>query len=92
VGSQPVLDPLAGYQLRLRDAPVVRTVTTVNGIRAAAGKGLVRWLGRTAADVVCLQGTRAQLEEVPPEMLAGWHVSYAPCWSDRAPVNAVYGS
>jgi exodeoxyribonuclease-3 len=63
----------------------VRTVTTVNvnGIRAAAGKGLLRWLAGTAADVVCLQETRAQLEEVPPNVLAGWHMSYAPCWSSR---------
>ena len=51
----------------------------VNGIRAAAPKGLARWLAGTAADVVCLQETRAQLEEVPAGLLAGWHVSYATC-------------
>ncbi|MCU1665648.1 MAG: exodeoxyribonuclease [Pseudonocardiales bacterium] len=63
----------------------MRTVTSVNvnGIRAAAGKGLVRWPAGTAADVVWLQETRAQLEEVPPAMLVGWHVSYALCGSPR---------
>jgi exodeoxyribonuclease-3 len=63
----------------------VLTVSSVNvnGIRAAAQKGLARWLAATTADVVCLQETRAQLEEVPAELLAGWYVSYAGCESAR---------
>jgi exodeoxyribonuclease-3 len=51
----------------------------VNGIRAAAQKGLARWLATTTAHVVCLQETRAQLDEVPAGLLAGWHLSYAAC-------------
>ena len=55
----------------------------VNGIRAAAPKGLADWLARTDADVVCLQETRARLEDVPGELLAsldehGWTLTLAP--------------
>jgi exodeoxyribonuclease-3 len=49
----------------------------VNGIRAAAQKGLAGWLTSTAANVVCLQETRAQPEEIPEGLLTGWHLSYA---------------
>ncbi|OLT19775.1 exodeoxyribonuclease III [Pseudonocardia sp. CNS-139] len=56
--------------------PTVSTVN-VNGVRAAAPKGLARWLAGTAADVVCLQETRAALDEVPAGLFDGWHVSWA---------------
>ncbi len=36
----------------------------VNGIRAAARKGLFEWLPTTDADVICLQETKAQLEQI----------------------------
>lgn len=74
-------DPAAPHRRPLRDAAGVRTVSSVNvnGIRAAAAKGLTRWLATTEADVVCLQETRAQLEEIPAAVLDGWHVSYEPC-------------
>ena len=54
------------------------TVATVNvnGIRAAAGKGLREWLAGTPAGVVCLQETRALPGELPE--LPGWHVTLAP--------------
>ncbi|MFC4947064.1 exodeoxyribonuclease III [Pseudonocardia sp. GCM10023141] len=57
------------------------TVSTVNvnGVRAAAPKGLRAWLAATAADVVCLQETRALPEEIPEGLTDGWFVSYAPC-------------
>lgn len=47
----------------------------VNGIRAAATKGLHDWLSTSSADVVGLQETRATLEQVPTELRAqpGWH-------------------
>ena len=41
--------------------------------------GLAAWLAGTAADVVCLQETRAQPEEIPDGLFDGWHLSYAPC-------------
>ncbi len=37
----------------------------VNGIRAAIGKGLLEWLEHTAPDVLCLQETKAQPEQIP---------------------------
>jgi exodeoxyribonuclease III len=43
-----------------------RIVTlNVNGIRSAAAKGLVRWLGKTDADVVCLQEVKAHESDIP---------------------------
>jgi exodeoxyribonuclease III len=59
----------------------VLTVSTVNvnGLRAAAKKGFVEWLAATEADVVCLQETRAELSQLPPELQepAGWHTTLA---------------
>jgi exodeoxyribonuclease-3 len=37
----------------------------VNGIRAAVGKGFLDWLQETNPDVVCLQETKAQPEQIP---------------------------
>ncbi|WP_329121467.1 exodeoxyribonuclease III [Streptomyces sp. NBC_01465] len=58
------------------------TVTTVNvnGIRAAAKKGFVEWLGETAADVICLQEVRAEPEQIPEHVREpeGWHTVHAP--------------
>lgn len=57
------------------------TVSTVNvnGLRAASGKGFVEWLAATDADVVCLQETRATLDQLPDEIRepAGWHAVFA---------------
>ncbi|QNG19505.1 exodeoxyribonuclease III [Rhodococcus triatomae] len=56
---------------------IISTVN-VNGVRAAARKGLVEWLGATEADVVCLQETRASDEQLrdtlAPSLDGGWHV------------------
>lgn len=60
----------------------VLTVSTVNvnGLRAAAKKGFVEWLSTTDADVVCLQETRAEHDQLPAGVRApeGWHVLLAP--------------
>ena len=37
----------------------------VNGIRAAMKKGFIEWLKETNADVVCLQETKAQSDQIP---------------------------
>ena len=37
----------------------------VNGIRAAMKKGFMEWLKETNADVVCLQETKAQVDQIP---------------------------
>ncbi|ASU81273.1 exodeoxyribonuclease III [Actinopolyspora erythraea] len=58
------------------------TVSTVNvnGLRAAAKKGFVEWLAATDADVVCMQETRAEYEQLPEAARApqGWHTLLAP--------------
>jgi exodeoxyribonuclease III len=49
----------------------VRVVTlNVNGIRAAARKGLFRWIAAQAADVVCLQEIKAQEADLDARMRA----------------------
>ncbi|UFQ16170.1 MULTISPECIES: exodeoxyribonuclease III [Streptomyces] len=56
------------------------TSANVNGLRAAAKKGFVEWLGETTADVLCLQEVRAEPQQLPDEVRApeGWHVVHAP--------------
>jgi exodeoxyribonuclease-3 len=50
---------------------VLRVITcNLNGIRAAARKGFFRWMEAQAPDIVCLQETKAQEHQLPPEALA----------------------
>jgi exodeoxyribonuclease-3 len=43
----------------------MRIITVnVNGIRSAASKGFFRWLARQKADFVCLQETKAQVDQL----------------------------
>jgi len=51
----------------------------VNGIRAAAEKGLFTWLESSGADVVCLQETKAWAEQLDETFTArpGWKVWWA---------------
>jgi exodeoxyribonuclease-3 len=47
-----------------------RVITfNANGIRAAARKGFFRWMDAQRPDVVCLQETKAQEHQLPPEAL-----------------------
>jgi exodeoxyribonuclease-3 len=49
---------------------VFRIITcNLNGIRAAARKGFFRWMREQDADIVCLQETKAQEHQFPPEAL-----------------------
>ncbi len=41
----------------------------VNGIRSAAKKGLLDWLGEQGADVICLQETKAQEHQLAEEII-----------------------
>ena len=41
----------------------------VNGIRAAQKKGFLAWVTKTRPDVICLQETKAQPEQLDPELL-----------------------
>jgi exodeoxyribonuclease-3 len=50
----------------------------VNGIRAALNKGLLEWLGTHPADIICLQETKAEKENIN---LAPIHaLGYETCW------------
>lgn len=55
----------------------VITVNT-NGIRAAARKGFFEWLKKQDADVVCIQETKAQVEQLIDPMFypEGYHCYY----------------
>ncbi len=49
----------------------MRIVTlNVNGLRSAASKGFASWMRRQKADVVCLQETKAQPEDLPRALAA----------------------
>lgn len=56
----------------------MRVITiNVNGIRAAANKGLFAWLARQKADFVCLQETKAQTEQLDDNYYPrGFHCRY----------------
>ena len=47
----------------------------VNGIRAAMGKGFIDWLTATSPDVLCIQETKAQPDQIPTMdfTMAGYH-------------------
>jgi exodeoxyribonuclease-3 len=53
------------------------TTFNANGIRAAARKGFLAWLRRTSPDVLCIQETKAQEHQLPPEALDLSDYSYA---------------
>jgi exodeoxyribonuclease III len=56
-----------------------RTITllswNVNGIRAAAKKGFTDWLASVSPDILCIQETKAAVEQLGPDLLnpAGYH-------------------
>ncbi len=49
-----------------------------NGIRSAHKKGFYQWLSRQRADIVCLQETKAQVEQLdtPLKSPRGWHAYF----------------
>lgn len=56
-----------------------RVITlNANGIRAAARKGFFDWMAKQNADVVCIQETKAQLDQLtdPCFMPGGYHCYY----------------
>ena len=66
---------------------MIITTINVNGVRAAVrerspeNRGLLHWLDQTAADVVCLQETRADNDQLitalAPALDAGWQLASA---------------
>ena len=57
----------------------MRIITcNTNGIRAAQRKGFFEWLEQQAADVVCIQETKAQIDQLDPALFfpPGYHCFY----------------
>jgi exodeoxyribonuclease-3 len=52
----------------------------VNGIRAAASKGLFTWLQATNADMICLQEVKALKEQIPDILALIEHLGYHHYW------------
>ncbi|PWV55107.1 exodeoxyribonuclease-3 [Nocardiopsis sp. L17-MgMaSL7] len=80
------MGPLWGWGVAtlwgVNQSSFVVSSVNVNGLRAAAKKdpGFGSWLSASEADVVCLQETRAEADQLPREVVApqGWHVVLCP--------------
>ncbi len=61
----------------------------VNGVRAAYKKGLLDWVKKESPDILCLQETKAQPDQLPEDLVdpsgyqAEWH------WSERKGYSGV---
>jgi exodeoxyribonuclease-3 len=61
----------------------------VNGVRAAYKKGLLGWLKEESPDILCLQETKAQPDQLPDDLLEppGYHVVWH--WGERKGYSGV---
>lgn len=68
------------------------STVNVNGLRAAAKKGFVEWLAETGADVICMQETRAEPDQLTAEVRepAGWSTALAPSSAKGRAGVAIY--
>ena len=41
----------------------------VNGVRAAVKKGMLQWLEKNQPDILCIQETKAQVDQLDPELI-----------------------
>ncbi len=58
---------------------MLRVITlNANGIRAAARKGFFDWLPKQNADVICIQETKAQIDQLDDKLFhpVGYHCFY----------------
>ncbi len=70
-----------------------RVVTlNVNGLRSAASKGLMQWLGSTEADVICLQEVKAHEADLPDALRAPvpWHAAFHTAQAKGYSGTAIY--
>ncbi|UCE75241.1 MAG: exodeoxyribonuclease III [Methanomassiliicoccales archaeon] len=75
----------------------------VNGIRAASKKGLLEWVKKEKADIICLQETKARPEQLTKELLSpeGYHSFFSSAekkgysgtvtYSKEKPSKVLYG-
>lgn len=61
----------------------------VNGVRAVSKKGFGEWFTKEKADVVCLQETKAQLDQLTPEIVnpCGYHGEFH--WGEKKGYSGV---
>jgi exodeoxyribonuclease III len=64
--------------------PLTLATVNVNGIRAAARKGMVEWLSATPVDILALQEVRAPRAEVEALVAAGHFGANVNLWLDEA--------
>ena len=52
----------------------------VNGIRASHKKGFLDWLAQVQPEILCLQEVRAEMDQIPPEVVSypGYHCYWNP--------------
>ncbi len=55
----------------------------VNGIRAALKKGLLEWVRNEDPDILCIQETKAHLQQLPPELRVVGDYSVQYCSGER---------
>jgi len=75
----------------------------INGIRAAHKKGFLEWLGNADPDILCLQETKAHLDQLPEGLknIAGYHAFFSTperkgysgvaLYSKKEPAQVTYG-
>ncbi len=71
----------------------MRVITlNANGIRAAARKGFFDWMAQQQADVVCIQETKAQVEQLSDQVFhpLGYHCEYADAVKKGYSGTAIY--
>ncbi len=91
------------WQYRAETAAMRIITLNANGIRSAERKGFVHWMAKQDADVVCLQETKAQRDDLGPGVAAphGYHsffhasdrrgYSGVALYTRKAPRRVVYG-
>jgi exodeoxyribonuclease-3 len=79
------------------------TSVNTNGIRAAQKKGFFEWMAKENPDIVCIQETKAQIDQLKPEifMPKNYHCFYhdavkkgysgTAVYSKKAPLSVKYG-
>jgi exodeoxyribonuclease-3 len=72
------LNEIVTHRATLYCAPMRIVTLNVNGIRSAARRGFFEWIAKQDADVVCVQETRAQRDQIGDELYhpRGYHCYY----------------
>ncbi len=98
-----MISALLRYRKRHKKRAMRLITWNVNGIRAAQKNGFIRWFEKEAADVVCVQETKARPEQLEDGLLhplgyhSVWHSAEKPgysgvaIYSKKEPLEVRYG-